>query len=236
MTEPRIITSKDNQVDVPPAEIIADLVDSALKQFQDLRDQRIAAAGRVEVIDQDTTGRAGDLKAMIATLNERVRNEIYAIAEPHDQAVKLARARMERWLEPLLAASSSVNEKIENYRSAERKRIAEQKRKQREEEQAALAKNAPKEDEGWVSSNVSATPEEPIQVKLAPVRGDFGSLTSDRKVLEVEILDPRALPDLVLNHAKVREAMIAAVKDLHKLQKDIPGAKVTSGAKATTRK
>lgn len=154
------------------------------------------------------------------------------VREPYDQACRTASARVDKFLDPLRAAETSIKAKIKAFRDAERTRAQEQQDEQRQLETAAIAAKAPTRSR----RPTTLAPPEAEPVSLPGVRGDFGTTTSDRRVKVYEITDVHALPDIVLNHDKVIEALKSACRDANKLMKTIPGCKISTVVDNTTRR
>lgn len=215
-----------------PAEAVADEIDNALSPHEERRDRLIEAASKTVVTDGDSTGRAGDRLAAIKALREIVEQRRDEIRLPHAEAVRVANGRTAKWLEKLIEAEQTILGRIEDYRAAERDRIAAAQREQQEEEQRRRAERQP------AAAPAPPPPPEPAPraVRAPRVRGDLGSLVSDRLEDVFTIDDVRALPDFILDHEKVQAAIQEVCRATHKVMKTIPGVVITQRAKSSARK
>jgi hypothetical protein len=207
---------------VPPSEIVADEIEAALAAFKERADALVKSAAEREVTDNDSIGRAADVRSMIQTLSDAVWMRAREIAEPHQRAVSTAKTRTERFLADLVGADQQLMQRIADCRHAQRQRAAAQAAEQRARE-AELRAAAPEP----VSPQIDSAP-----VSLPAVRGDYGSRIGDRAVTTFTYADPTKLPLEVLNAPAVAKAIQAALRAYAKLNPNIPG--VTANADLAT--
>ncbi len=208
-----------------PAEVIADEIATKFKEFEPRRDQLLKAGRDLKIVDNDTVARAADQQSMIRTLIEKVRGTAIEIAQPHTAAVSVAKNRLERWIQELETVDAGLAARIADFRNAQRRKIAEQQAEQAQ-----------------VTAQLIGTPEMPAptpkaqEIKLAPVRADYGSTVSDRAKATFAWEDPRKLPDQILNHKKVKAAIEQACRDLYRIQDTIDGVTIGTEYKDSHRK
>jgi hypothetical protein len=243
------------------AEIAKADTEEALSQFEDRKKALLEGAEKAFVSDEDSTGRAADLRALIKALVARAESVVLDVRAPIDRARAAIVSAEERWLDALATADEKIAGLIEQYRKDERQRIADRKREQALEEAAARAANNPLRigaprraqiestagveaaagptdlvpDAAVVEQAAPAMPDFEEPIVLPKVRGDYGSLTTDRAAAAFEILDVRALPDEVLKAPAVTKALLSAIRAYHRLNPNVPGVKVGSTVKSQTR-
>ncbi len=218
----------DNSTAVAPAEIIGDEIVRMLAGFDERRRTLLDSFGRIDLKDNEDVGKAGSLKGMIATLIERVVDRAQEIAEPHTQAVSVARRKTDSYLTDLMAAKAQIDAKVDAFRNEQRKKAAAAQQKQADEvAQMRAAAGKPVEP---------AQPVEAQKIALPKVVGDLGGTVSDRKKTEFQIPDPRKVAKEILEHPKVAEAMQAACRDLYRIKKTIKGVIIVDGVGTQIRK
>lgn len=241
----------DNQ---PPLREAAALdIEERLAAYAERKKGILASAQRVVVNDNETTGRAADFIAICQTFLEHVEVERRNAKEPYDAAKATIQGKVAAFIEEILVAIATVQAQIKAFRDTERTRQQEALRKQRAEEaklraaadqrkrQTELDEAAKKAGELPVSSapSVEPAPAEPVRptdVSLPVARGDYGSKVKDKVEKTFRITDVRALPDTILNAPKVRAAMMAAIKQLARLQTEISGVEIDDAVTDSIRK
>lgn len=195
-------------------QVVIDLADALeaegiTKRIKDL----IASAGRApEITSPEIAGRYADMIKQMVTAGKAVEAEREKLNRPILTAQRALKGRADAIVAPLaaeeLAARAKVRKFDDDLATAERKRqqeafdraAAERKRLQDIEDAKAAAE---KRD----AAVVEVAPE-PVEVAAPPsIQGDFGAKVSRTTIYKHEILSVRQLPDSILTHAKVIEAL-----------------------------
>lgn len=211
-----------------PAEAVGDQIDAAIGAFKARLDALVKDAGDRAVTDNDSIGRAADVRSMIRALNEAVDARGREIAEPHGRAVAVVRTRVERFLAPLVTADAALEQRISACRAAQRERARKQAQEQADREATLRV------DAGVASPQIDMAP--PTAMPLPAVRGDYGSRVGDRTVTTYVYSDVRALPLDVLNAPDVAAVIQKVLRVYAKLHREIPGVEVTTGLKTSHRR
>lgn len=214
---------------VDPVEIVVDQIESALKQFEERRDALIKAGRDRAVTDNDSIGRAADVRSMILTLQEAIWARAKEVAAPHVRATSATKNRTEIFLAELAGIDSLLEQRIADCRAAQRQR-AKLQREEQDRREAAL-----RQDLGVVSPQIDSTaPAAPVS--LPAVRGDYGTRVGDRALTTYVYEDVTKLPLDVLNSPGVAKAIQAALKNYAKLHTTIPGVTAEADLKTSTRR
>lgn len=235
----------------PPAERAGMEITTALAELEDRRAQVLAAftPERLIVKTNHDVGQTADkislARALMDTV-DRLRREAKA---PYDLAVKTVDGRTAAWLEEVQEAIWAADAMIRKFRADARARATAALERQRAEE-ARLRDEAvatgvvetfvgPSIDTREIV-NVPARPRrapvQPAEIRLPTAVGDYGSKVHDKREVTFTIVDVRKLPDQVLKAPAVEKAMLAAIKQLHRLQPEIEGVKVNEGTTDSIRK
>lgn len=197
----------------PPLDesIIADFLE-ALRNCdgQDLTqrvDNLIARAeATTECKDADAAGRLGDGIAMMRALAQAIEAEREKLNRPLLTAQRALKAKADSFTERLNTASARLRMLINAWQNEENKRLAAERAAADEAARAAqrAALQAAADAPHGAAPEVVVTP----AVVEAPVaRGDYGAKVGSQTVWKHEILSVRQLPDSILKHAKVVEAI-----------------------------
>jgi hypothetical protein len=216
MNEPLL----SNSANVPLEEMAAEDARLAIAPLQERQKQVIEALGKSQTIaDDEELRRAADKLALSKALIEASDTALEPIGGPYRNAAFAVRNVALTFTEPLKSAESRVRAAMDAFRDRQRQAAAKaaNEQAQRERELRIQAGLAVQEKPAEVK---------PADVRLGSVRSDYRAQVFDRKVTKVAIVDPRALPDEVLNSPGVTRALETAVRQLAKLKTDIPGATV----------
>lgn len=122
--------------------------------FQTRYDNMLAAKDRVEVEDDDSLGRAGDLIKLYRAAGQHIDQAHTVVKRPYLEAGRAADAEKNRLKEPLGEATRAVNDKMNAFLAkreaearAERERIAAEQRAAAERAAAAERERARAEEE-----------------------------------------------------------------------------------------
>lgn len=199
----------------------------AIAPFQNRADQLVAALLAVDVKDDEDMRRAVDKLALAKALREAADAALQPIGRPYRDAshavVTIGGAFMAR----LMEQERHATRQIDGFRTRQREAAA-RARNEQEERERELRRQAGLEV-------VETAPIQAAEVRLPSVRSDYRGHAFDRKVLKVQITDPRALPDEVLKSPGVTAALETAVRRLAGLTRDIPGATVTDDLKTSVK-
>jgi hypothetical protein len=216
MTEDHLLS---NVAAVPLAEQAAEEARLALAPHQPRREQLLTALAGVNVTDDEDLRRAVDKIALSRSLRESAVVAVQPITTPYREAWQSARGVEIQFVDPLHIKEQDAQRSIDAFRGRQRAAAATAANEQRAAEdrlrtQAGLESPAP------------AAPVKAADVKLPSVRSDYRGQVFDRKIIKVRIVDPRLLPDTILNAPGVTAALEVAVRQMAKLTRDIPGAEI----------
>lgn len=216
----------------PPMETAVMELTTALAEL-DARKAEILAAftpERLVVTDNATAGSTADKIKIAEAFLERVDRLRRDHKDPYDQAVKAVDGKVHGYLQEVRDAIGEGWKLIRAFRADARARAARQLEEQRAEE--ARLREELMESPGPFSEPEppAPAPVRPEEIRLPVARGDYGAKVSDQLQKTFTIDDPRKLPDQILNAPAVRKAMLAAIKQLVRLQETIEG--VTIGTEA----
>jgi hypothetical protein len=189
------------------------------------RDAIIDRLPKVIVTDNATAGNAADFVNQANLWLDDVDGERKAVKKPYDEAIDVIQGRTKAFADPVLLAVQTVEQRIKTFRSEARERARKQAEEQRKEE-ARLRAEAAAREKGQLAVEPAPVvePVRPEEISLPAARGDYGAKVTDKREKIWTITEPRQLPDEILKAPKVRDAMLAAIKQLSKLRDDIPGA------------
>lgn len=213
------ISNIDN---VPLQEVAAEEARMALQPLEQRRAALLDALANVSIADDEDMRRTSDKIALSRACREAADSAIEPVNGPYRESSSAVRNAAANFCGPLKGAEQRAQQAIDACRTRQREAAAKARNEQLRIE-AELRRQA-----GIETSSKPVAPVRAADVKLESVRGDLGSQIFDRKVEQVRILDPRALPDTILKSPAVTEALERAVRQLAKLTKDIPGAEIIS--------
>lgn len=214
-------------------------------EFRAKLDDLLAASDRVEVYDDDTLGRAGDLDVSLRDAEKLITDTHKEVKEPYLAATRAVDGEKRSLIELITDAREKVRRRSNKYlnerearRRAAAERIAAQQRKEAAEAAAAQALR----DEAAASDDAEAM--EQVPVIAAPVampedrkiKSDTGVTVSGRTVVKTAVDDYVAAFAMVQGDEKVRAAIDAAVQRLARAGlKSIPGTRVWEEQAMATR-
>lgn len=183
-----------------------------------------------KIEDPTTAGKAGDLVKMART----VENAIEEARERHNRPLIDARtalkSRADGTFAPLANAIEPVRERLNAFMQAESRKAAEAARIAAEE-----ARKAEDAARARIAENTDLKELPPVRIEppkfLKPVaRGDLGAKVGTRKVWHHEIESVRQLPDRLLKHPKVIDALniviAAEIRGMGERKSDIKGVRM----------
>lgn len=207
------------------------LLRASLDPIKPRRDQFLEAAKKVVIRDRHDAGAAADLIGLARDVGNIVDEHRRRIGKPHDDVVRTINSEAKTFWEDVEEAMGDVQEKIDAFAAAEQAKIDEQKASQERDEAARRAALAP------AGAPPPPEPAPPArQPKKRAYRGDLGRQAVLVDQDQIEIVDVRALPDLVLNTDRVHDAIRAVLRPLVKSGAKIDGIKVTKAVKSQIRK
>jgi len=200
----------------PPLEeqVVIDLAEALdvggiTKRISDL----IASAGRApEITTPEIAGRYADMIKQMVTAGKAVEAEREKLNRPLLTAQRALKGRADAIVSPLAAEEIAARAKVKKFDDA--CAAAEQKRQQEAFEKAEAERKRLQaiEDERAAKEQRAAAPvyvePEPVaEVAPAAIQGDFGAKVARTTNWKHEIVSVRQLPDSILKHAKVIEAL-----------------------------
>jgi hypothetical protein len=225
--------------------------EDARREFADLLAQRdgfeqrltdlVSSATRAKAVDQESAGRCGELVKQIGAAAKVIEEARETVKQPYLEAGRSVDAAAKAKSGPLLDAKTSVTNMLNVFvREEEQKRQAEQRRAD-EARRAAEAEARERAAEAEKDGKPVSEPE-PVQV-YAPVaeeptriRGDYGTLTSARKVWKHEVTDYTLAFMAVEKNANVREAIDKAIAaQVRSGEREIAGVRIFEDTVAQVR-
>ncbi|HEX7856220.1 MAG TPA: hypothetical protein VF503_21295 [Sphingobium sp.] len=219
----------DEQVIIDLAEALA--TEGLTKRIEDL----IAGAGRApEITTPEIAGRYADLIKQMSAASKAVEAEREKLNRPLLTAQRALKGRADAIVAPLQEAERGARAKVKAYddaeqekerqRQAEARRVAEAERQRlqaiadEEARKERIARQAEEDARAAQEKREAAVVEvEAIVVEVRPepiaevatpvVQGDYGAKVARTTNWKHEILSVRQLPDSILKHAKVIEAL-----------------------------
>lgn len=212
----------------PPFEetVVAEFLEGLAKEHPGLIDKinimvERGTAAEPCLNNPDLAGRYGDFIKMAAAHARAVEAERERHNRPLLTAQRTLKARADSIIDPLTRAVANVRRHLDAYMADERRKAAEAQRLA--DEQAHAAREAAEAErqrqiDERVATGKTEFPEvdesplpaidiEPARVEQPVVRGYYGSRVGTTTVWHHEILSVRQLPDRILKHAKVIEAL-----------------------------
>lgn len=207
----------DNQ---PPLEerVVMEFDDVLTRERLNARIHELtASAARVpETIDATVAGGIGDLLKQARAARVRVEEIREGQNRPILNAQRALKGRADAVLAPMDEAMNSVKRRLDSYMAEERRkadearRAAEAEARRLQEEAAREAKRREEEAAAAGREVEPAAPPPviaPAKVEAPVVRGDYGSRVGTKVVWKHRIESVRKLPDHLLKHEKVVEAL-----------------------------
>ncbi|WP_420137861.1 hypothetical protein [Sphingomonas sp.] len=203
--------------------------EDALREFRDLLAQRsgleqritdlLGSASRAAATDQESAGRCGELVKQVSAAIKVIEDARVNVKEPYLAATRAIDSAAREKALPLVDARAVVQGKLNTFvreeeqrrvaearRAEEARRVAAEEQRQREAEAAKAGQAAPEPEPVYAPAPAA---EEPTRI-----RGDYGTLTSARKVWKHEITDITVAFMAVEKNANVREAIDKAIAAL----------------------
>lgn len=218
-----------NSEAVPLQEQAAEEARMALEPLSGRKEALLAALGAVDVKDDEDMRRAVDKIVLSKALREHADGSLAPIGRPYQEAIHAVRSTAGSFLDPLRQVEQKAQQSIDAYRRRQREAAARSKTEQEERERQLRIKA------GLEAPPEPAAPVKAADVKLSSVRSDYRGQVFDRKVTNVTITDPRALPDTILKAPAVIAAMESAARRLATLTRDIPGAEIEDDRKSSVK-
>lgn len=223
-------------------------------QKPDYADRIVALEGSAErcaVVDQDTAGKAGDLVKQVRAMMSLVTETHKTVKEPYlnagravDEAKKVLESRLDAIKRKVEAKQTTFLREEEARRETERRRlqaIADQEARDRAEaDRKAAAERAAAEAAGAPAPEPEP---EPLPVMAAarvetaaPIKSDFGTTVSGKRVWEFQITDYEVAFMQVAENENVRAAIDKAIGGMVRggLRK-IEGVRIYEALKASNR-
>lgn len=225
--------------------------EEALREFRDLLAQRdgfedrvnavLDSATRAKAIDQESAGRCGELVKQITAVTKVIEEARVTVKEPYLEASRSLDAAAKVKIAPLADAKAKVGAMLTAFlREEEQRRLAEMRRAD-ESRRAAEAEQRAREAEAAKAGQPAPEPEPvyaPAAVADEPtcIRGDYGALTSARKVWKHETTDYTLAFMAVEKNANVREAIDKAIAaQVRSGEREIAGVRIFEDVVASVR-
>lgn len=235
---PAGIGSNSNAVPIEER-VVADFLDALgrdglLARVEQLTERGLAQA---ECADDDAAGRIGDFVKLAGAAAKAVEAEREKHNRPLLTAQRTLKGKADALVAPLSGAVMHVRLLLDGY-MAEQRRVAAERQRQAEEQaraarEAVEAEARRRAEEAASSGEPTACEQEPLvqiePVKVAEpvVRGDYGARVGTSKVWKHELVSVRQLPDRILKHARVVEAIDKVVAaEVRGGAREIKGARI----------
>jgi hypothetical protein len=190
---------------------------------------------------EDMAGRYGDFIKMVSAATKAIEAEREKHNRPILTAQRALKARADSYTAPLAEAGTRVRRLLDGF-MAEQARIAAEKRRQAEEEarkaaQAELDRRAAAEEGDAAFAEVAPLVEiRPAEIEKPVARGDYGARVGTMTVWLHEITSVRQLPDRLLKHPKVMEALDKVVAaEIRGGAREIKGVRIWDEQRAAVR-
>lgn len=217
----------------------------------------LAAAARVEVIDDESLGRAGDLIKMYRAAERHIGETHKDVKAPYLAGGRAVDGEKNALIDRITPVRAKVQTKMDAYASkkaaeerAERQRIEQEQRRQAEEAARAQREADAAEERRLaavragekVDEPAPAPPPPPVAIapveptKSEPVRSDAGSTVSGREVWNSKITDYTLAFIACEDNPKVREAIDKAIAaQVRAGKRKIDGCQIWPTAQAVAR-
>jgi hypothetical protein len=195
--------------------------------------QLLASAAKApeKIEDKATAGKVGDLLKMSADVRKRIETAREKHNRPLLNAQRALKAKADAADGDLLIESAKLRQRLNTF-------MAEEARKADEARRAAEAEARRQQEE----ARRNAQPDEPLppivaEKVAAPVaRGDLGSRVGTVTEWKHEVLSVRKLPNNVLNHPTVLEAIDKVLRArIRGGEREIAGTRIWSDQKVSVR-
>lgn len=232
--------SSQHNLPPDPIQTVEGQMEDVIAKYRTRIGEIAESARKKIVVDRDTAGQAGDILAIAANVLEKLDADRKEVTTPHYDASRRGKMLADEAWEPAEFELDLLRERLQDWNDAEDARIEEQRLEQQRQMQAMRAKAAPPPAPGPRAdinySAPTAAPEPSRSLELQParrrkVRGDLGSVSGNVDKVEYEIIDIRALPDIILQSDTVKAAALAVVKSMARHMGDIPGVKKSTTGK-----
>jgi hypothetical protein len=196
-------------------------------------EQLLASAAKApeKIEDKATAGKVGDLLKMSADVRKRIETAREKHNRPLLNAQRALKAKADAADGDLLIESAKLRQRLNTF-------MAEEARKADEARRAAEAEARRQQE----AARAAAEPDEPLpaivpeKVEKPVARGDLGAKVGTRTVWHHEIESVRQLPDRLLKHPKVIDALnIVIAAEIRGGCRDIKGARIWSTQEASVR-
>lgn len=225
--------------------------EDARREFADLLAQRtgfeqrlsdlVGSASHAKAVDQESAGRCGELVKQITAAAKVIEEARETVKQPYLEAGRSVDAAAKAKAGPLLDAKAAVTTMLNTFvREEEQKRQAEARRAD-EARRAAEAEQRAREAEAAKAGQPAPEPEPvyaptPIADEPTRIRGDYGTLTSARKVWKHEVQDYTVAFMAVEKNANVREAIDKAIAaQVRSGEREIAGVRIFEDVVASVR-
>lgn len=235
----RAIDSHDNR---PPLDemIVADFMEGLRSDPRLLaRIEELIAKGAAPAPcdSEDLAGRYGDYIKMVSTVSKMVDAEREKHNRPILNAQRALKARADSITGPLAEAAARVRARLDSF-MREQARIAAEKQRIADEQARAAQKAAMEAAADAPHGAAPVVDIAPAEVAKPVARGDYGARVGTTTVWRHKIEKVRQLPDRLLTHPKVIEALdkvIAAEIRSASGKLEIKGVKIWSDQVAAVR-
>ncbi|APL94115.1 hypothetical protein [Sphingobium indicum] len=197
----------EEQVVIDLAEALA--TEGITKRISDL----LGSATRApEITSREIAGRYADMIKQMVSAGKAVEGEREKLNRPLLTAQRALKGRADAIVAPLQDAERAARAKVKKFDDEE---LAKERQRQKEAAAAAEAERQRlqkiEDDRAAAESReaeaVHVEPEPVEEAAPAPVQGDFGAKVVRTTTWKHEIISVRQLPDAILKHAKVVEAI-----------------------------
>lgn len=215
------------------AQFLEKLLDGDRAKFLQRLDEIEGAADRVEVKDDETLGRAGDMMRIVRAAEKHVGDTHVAVKAPFLTAGRICDAEKNALVGRLAAVRSKVEGRMNGYVADKRRQEIEEQRKA-EDERRRLEELARE-------NNLEAAlppPPAPAPSRPEPVRSDAGATVSTGVEYVSTVEDYAKAFRKVKDDASVREAIDKAIQRIVKTTKGqtaISGVRIDECARALAR-
>jgi hypothetical protein len=192
----------------------------------------LASAQRAPAIDsQAIAGKVGDLIKQTSDVSKRIENVRESHNRPLLNAQRALKAKADGIFAPLANEIAKLRQSLTTF-MAEETRKADEARRAAEAEARRLQEEARAKAE----PNEPHAPIEPEKVEAPVARGDLGARVGTRTVWKHEIESVRQVPDRLLKHPKVLDALnIVIAAEIRGGCREIKGVKIWSEHEASVR-
>lgn len=194
----------------------------------------MASCARVPAIDNDKiAGSVGDLIQMASNVSKR----IDIAREKHNRPLLNAQRALKGKADGVFADLATEIERVRGKLNA----YMQDKRRKEDEERRAAEEAARKAAEAARAATPADEPAPIVDIAPAPVekaiaRGSLGAKVSTQKKWHHEILSVRQLPDRILKHPKVVEAMSSVINaEIRSGTREIKGTRIWDTDEAVVR-